>query len=131
MLRNTVGDFGFPSILCFGIRVNLYGSEQLLCKRRSLLNGQLPRSPGDFFIQSRHRALRFEKRKVYAGMSKGVLTERETDEFSIDRFWRLQSAHCPDPDELERLIAGPGLAPEWKARLSGRLAWPREAGPSS
>lgn len=53
--------------------------------------------------------------------------DRQSDEFSIDRFWQLQSAHRPDLEALERLIAVPGLAAEWKTRLGGRLAWLRKA----
>lgn len=53
------------------------------------------------------------------------LTDRTTDRFSIDAFWRLQLTHRPDLEDLEALIAVPGLADGWKLRLTERLGWLR------
>lgn len=48
------------------------------------------------------------------------LQDRQTDDFSIDRFWQIQLAHRPNLDEMLALIAIPGLAPDWKRRLGER-----------
>lgn len=52
-----------------------------------------------------------------------TLVARETDRFSIDRFWQVQLAHRPDPDELTALGALAGLAPEWQQRMQERVKW--------
>jgi len=55
-----------------------------------------------------------------------TLLERATDRFSIDAFWTVQSAHSPQIDDMEALIAIDGLAREWKQRLTERVRWIRE-----
>lgn len=52
-----------------------------------------------------------------------VLLERQTDRFSIDQFWRVQSSHRPSLNDLQELSAIPGLAEDWKRRLGDRLKW--------
>lgn len=51
------------------------------------------------------------------------LLDRQTDRFSIDAFWQVQSAHRPAIDDVLALIAIPGLAAEWKRRLGERAKW--------
>lgn len=52
-----------------------------------------------------------------------ALLERQTDRFSIDQFWQVQLSHRPYIDDLLALIAIPGLAEDWKRRLSERVKW--------
>jgi MOSC domain-containing protein YiiM len=52
-----------------------------------------------------------------------VLVERQTDRFSIDQFWQVQLTHRPSLEDLVELGAIPGLAPEWKGRMSERVKW--------
>jgi MOSC domain-containing protein YiiM len=52
-----------------------------------------------------------------------VLLERLDDRFSIDRFWAVQSADAPCIDDLAALGAVPGLAEDWRRRLSDRVRW--------
>ena len=54
-----------------------------------------------------------------------ALRDRPDGRFTIDRFWRVQADHRPDPDELEALAAVPGLAPEWCERFAHRVFWLR------
>ncbi|MDY7511230.1 MOSC domain-containing protein [Ralstonia wenshanensis] len=55
-----------------------------------------------------------------------VLLDRTTDRFSIDAFWTVQSAHSPQVEDMEALIAVDGLANDWKKRLTQRVSWIRE-----
>ncbi|AOJ42438.1 hypothetical protein WJ23_31740 [Burkholderia lata] len=52
-----------------------------------------------------------------------TLLERHTDVVSIDRFWQVQLAHRPSLEDLATVADAPGLAPDWKRRLSERLRW--------
>lgn len=54
-----------------------------------------------------------------------VLMERHTERFSIEAFWRIQLLHRPDIDDLLSLSKTPGLAEDWRSRLSGRARWLR------
>jgi MOSC domain-containing protein YiiM len=54
-----------------------------------------------------------------------MLLERQTERFSIDRFWQVQLSHRPSIDDLTELIAVEGLAPDWRRRLGERLKWLR------
>ncbi|SEB76844.1 MOSC domain-containing protein YiiM [Pseudomonas mohnii] len=49
--------------------------------------------------------------------------ERHTERFSIDQFWRVQLSHRPVIDDLLALAAAPGLADDWKRRLTQRANW--------
>lgn len=49
--------------------------------------------------------------------------ERHTELFSIDQFWRVQLSHRPVIDDLLALAAAPGLADDWKRRLTQRANW--------
>ncbi len=60
-----------------------------------------------------------------------TLLERTTDRFSIDAFWTVQSAHSPQIDDMEALIAVDGLARDWKQRLTERVRWIRERRPAA
>ena len=60
-----------------------------------------------------------------------ALHDRQTDRFSIDLFWQVQLAHRPHLDDLQRLIALPGLAQDWKRRLSERVKWLCGHGPAA
>lgn len=51
------------------------------------------------------------------------LKDRQTDRFSIDQFWQVQLSHQPSIDDFIELIAIPGLAPDWRHRLSDRVKW--------
>ena len=53
------------------------------------------------------------------------LAERQTEHYSIDRFWQVQMHHRPDIDEVLGLIAVPGLSADWKRRLQERVDWLR------
>ncbi|MGO4576461.1 MOSC domain-containing protein [Cupriavidus sp. 2TAF22] len=57
------------------------------------------------------------------------LIERETERFSIDEFWRVQSSSRPGIDDMLALIAVPGLANSWKVRLNDRVRWIRQRHP--
>lgn len=52
-----------------------------------------------------------------------VLLDRLTSQFSIDRFWKIQSDHRPPLDILQELSLTPGLAPDWQQQLSNRVKW--------
>ena len=52
-----------------------------------------------------------------------VLLERQTDRFSIDEFWRVQLSHRPHLDALAEIVDIPGLAQDWKHRLTERMKW--------
>ncbi|MFJ2426725.1 MOSC domain-containing protein [Pseudomonas sp. NPDC087804] len=54
------------------------------------------------------------------------LLNRETEEYSIDRFWQIQLSHRPELDDLIRLSMTTGLAQDWCQRLSGRAEWLRK-----
>jgi MOSC domain-containing protein YiiM len=54
-----------------------------------------------------------------------TLVDRRDDAPSIERFWRVQTAHRPELAELQRLADAPGLSADWKRRLEQRLAWLR------
>jgi MOSC domain-containing protein YiiM len=54
-----------------------------------------------------------------------VVLERQTQQFSIERFWQIQMSHRPCVDDLADLAAVPGLAPEWRQRLEHRAKWLR------
>jgi len=41
-------------------------------------------------------------------------------------FWTVQSAHSPQIDDMEALIAVDGLARDWKQRLTERVRWIRD-----
>jgi MOSC domain-containing protein YiiM len=51
------------------------------------------------------------------------LDDRQTDRFSIDEFWQVQLSHRPCIEDVLKLIAIPGLAQEWKRRLTERVMW--------
>ncbi|BBP76818.1 molybdenum cofactor sulfurase [Pseudomonas sp. Ost2] len=51
------------------------------------------------------------------------LVQRQTDRFSIDRFWEVQLSHRPLIEELLALAAIPGLAGDWQRRLAERAKW--------
>lgn len=51
------------------------------------------------------------------------LQDRQTDRFSIDRFWQVQLTHRASVEDLLELIAIPGLAQDWKRRLDERVKW--------
>jgi MOSC domain-containing protein YiiM len=53
------------------------------------------------------------------------LLERQTERFSIDEFWKVQLTHRPDIDSLLEISAIPGLAEEWRSRLTERVKWLR------
>ena len=55
-----------------------------------------------------------------------TLVGRQTDRFSIEEFWEVQLSHRPSMDDLNELIAVPGLADEWKQRLRERITWLRK-----
>lgn len=55
------------------------------------------------------------------------LLERHTQRFSIDEFWRVQLSHRPLIDDLLELAATPGLAEDWRRRLSERAKWLKKA----
>jgi len=79
---------------------------------------------------ARERITGWYYRVIEAGVIKSgdsmALLERTTDRFSIDAFWTAQSAHSPQIDDLEALIAVDGLARDWKQRLTERVRWIRE-----
>ncbi|QID17346.1 MOSC domain-containing protein [Nitrogeniibacter mangrovi] len=54
------------------------------------------------------------------------LLDRQTERFSIDQFWQVQSSHRPALDDLLELAAVPGLAEDWKRRLIERVKWLRK-----
>ncbi|MHA7114419.1 MOSC domain-containing protein [Pseudomonas promysalinigenes] len=54
------------------------------------------------------------------------LINRETEEYSIKRFWQIQLAHRPELDDLIKLSLTPGLAQDWRQRLAGRAEWLRK-----
>jgi MOSC domain-containing protein YiiM len=51
--------------------------------------------------------------------------EQAADPITIADFWRIVLAHRPNPNELARLAACPGLAPNWRTKLADRVAWLR------
>ncbi|VVN02314.1 Protein YiiM [Pseudomonas fluorescens] len=51
------------------------------------------------------------------------LLERPSPQFSIDRFWAVQLCHRPLIDDLLTLSVTPGLAEDWRRRLSERAKW--------
>lgn len=55
------------------------------------------------------------------------LLDRQTQRFSIDEFWQVQLSHRPVIDDLLALAATPGLAEDWKRRLSERAKWLQKA----
>lgn len=57
---------------------------------------------------------------------KMMLLDRQTQRFSIDEFWQVQSSHRPALEDLQELAAVPGLAEDWKRRLGDRVKWLRK-----
>lgn len=55
------------------------------------------------------------------------LLERHTQRFSIDEFWQVQLSHRPLIDDLLELAQAPGLAEDWRRRLSERAKWLKKA----
>ena len=49
--------------------------------------------------------------------------ERPGDAVTVRTFWQIVRAHRPEPGELRRLAAMPGLAPPWKVKLEQRAEW--------
>ncbi|MFZ5510139.1 MAG: MOSC domain-containing protein [Pseudomonadota bacterium] len=58
------------------------------------------------------------------------LVERNPQPLSLRRLWSAHLAHRPDPEELVRLRATPGLSPNWVRKLGERLDWLRRHGPA-
>lgn len=52
-----------------------------------------------------------------------ALLERQTDRFSIRRFWEVQLARRPAVDDLLALASVDGLAMDWKLRMRERVRW--------
>lgn len=52
-----------------------------------------------------------------------TLLERQTDRYSIDEFWKVQSSHRPSVDALSEIVDIPGLSQDWKHRLNERMKW--------
>jgi MOSC domain-containing protein YiiM len=57
------------------------------------------------------------------------LVERNPQPLSLGCLWSAHLAHRPDPEELARLLATPGLSPDWVRKLGERLDWLRRHGP--
>lgn len=51
------------------------------------------------------------------------LIERQTDRYSIEKFWQVQLAHRPSHEDLLELVSIPGLSEDWKRRLGDRMKW--------
>jgi MOSC domain-containing protein YiiM len=54
-----------------------------------------------------------------------TLLERQTDRFSIRRFWEVQLARRPAVEDLLALASLDGLTPDWKRRMRDRAKWQR------
>lgn len=52
-----------------------------------------------------------------------TLLERQTDRFSIRRFWEVQLARRPAVEDLLELASLDGLTPDWKRRMRERANW--------
>lgn len=57
-----------------------------------------------------------------------ILEERPNPELDLARYWRLTQAHRPDSEQLARIAAAPGLAPDKAARHRQRAEWLRQHG---
>lgn len=55
------------------------------------------------------------------------LSERLPGAISLQELWRLWREHRPDPEELARLAAAPGLTAAWRRKLLDRSGWLRNA----
>ncbi|HNC22546.1 MOSC domain-containing protein [Accumulibacter sp.] len=55
------------------------------------------------------------------------LSERLTGAVSLQELWRLWREHRPDPAELARVAAAPGLTAAWRRKLLDRCGWLRNA----
>jgi MOSC domain-containing protein YiiM len=51
------------------------------------------------------------------------LLERPAPGITLTRLWRSNIAHRPATEELATLLAAPGLAPAWAAKLAERRDW--------
>ena len=58
------------------------------------------------------------------------LSERLAGAVSLQELWRLWREHRPDPAELARVAAAPGLTAGWRHKLLERSGWLRNAGAS-
>jgi MOSC domain-containing protein YiiM len=48
------------------------------------------------------------------------LLDRPNPQYPVARVWELWKTHRPDPDELVRLAAAPGLSPNWVKKIADR-----------
>jgi MOSC domain-containing protein YiiM len=66
-----------------------------------------------------------EEGEVMAGCGFALL-DRQAPEATLARLWQLWRTHRPEPGELERLAATPGLTASWQAKLHQRMDWLRK-----
>lgn len=59
------------------------------------------------------------------------LSERFAGAVSLQELWRLWREHRPDPAELARVAAAPGLTAAWRKKLLDRSLWLRNAAASN